>query len=62
MEIFWVLTCRRISTGLIFWLKDTASGIFVLSHVGAIVAGILAGAGWERSKKHKVSSPVEEET
>ena len=39
-----------ISAGIIFGLGDTNSGLSVLSHVGAIVAGALGGAGWEKSR------------
>ena len=37
-----------ISVGLIFIKNDTASGISMLSHIGAVVVGIIAGSGWER--------------
>lgn len=41
-----------ISTGIIFGLGEINSGLLVLSHVGAIVAGALGGAGWEKSKEN----------
>ena len=40
-----------ISSGIIFGLNDVNSGLLVLSHVGAIIAGALGGAGWEKSKE-----------
>jgi len=35
-----------ISVGLIFIKEDTASGMAILTHVGAVVVGIIAGSGW----------------
>lgn len=40
-----------ISSGIIFGIGDVNSGLLVLSHVGAIVAGALGGAGWEKAKE-----------
>ena len=37
-----------ISAGLIFWKNEITTGLSVLSHVGAVVVGIIAGSGWER--------------
>ena len=54
---FWLLVLIvvivfSISIGLIFSKNDTASGMSLLSHIGAVVVGIIAGSGWERSQ-HK---------
>lgn len=37
-----------ISVGLIFLKDDIPAGMAILSHVGAVVVGIIAGSGWER--------------
>lgn len=39
-----------IAAGLIFALREVESGILILSHVGTLFAGALAGWGWERKK------------
>jgi len=43
-----VLAVLGIAAGLIFIKNDTVSGMSMLSHIGAVVAGIIAGSGWER--------------
>ena len=50
---FWLLVFIAaavvgISAGLIFIKDDVKSGFAILSHVGAIVVGIIAGVGWEK--------------
>ena len=44
-----------LSTGIIFILKDISSGLLILSHIGAVVSGLLAGMGYERSKSKELS-------
>lgn len=39
-----------IFSGLIFIKHDIPSGMALLSHIGAVIVGIVAGAGWEKSK------------
>ncbi len=39
-----------LAAGLIFWMKELDAGLLVLSHVGAVIAGLLAGTGLERRK------------
>ena len=39
-----------ISSGLIFIKNDIASGLSLLTHIGAVIVGIIAGAGWEKLK------------
>ncbi|NOY48410.1 MAG: hypothetical protein GXO84_09515 [Chlorobi bacterium] len=36
-----------ISVGLIFGKDDTVSGMAILTHVGAVIVGIIAGSGWQ---------------
>ena len=53
---FWLLvfitfSIIAIATGLIFLKNDTVSGLAILSHVGAVVVGIIAGSGWERMRE-----------
>lgn len=55
---FWLLAaCTAalftIVAGLLFWKNDVSSGLSVLSHVGAVVAGLLAGIGWEKSREQQ---------
>lgn len=55
---FWLLTgivlgVFLISFGLIFVKNDANSGLLVLSHVGAVVAGLIAGSGWEKIKSSR---------
>ena len=52
---FWLLVLITIavlgiSVGLIFVKNDTVSGMAMLSHIGAVIVGIIAGAGWERMR------------
>ncbi len=52
---FWLLafiiaSIFAIASGLIFVKNDTVSGIAMLSHVGAVIVGIIAGSGWERMR------------
>ncbi|MEG3641601.1 hypothetical protein [Magnetococcus sp. PR-3] len=37
-----------MAAGIIFMLGEIDKGLSVLSHVGAVIAGLLAGAGLER--------------
>lgn len=46
-----VLGVFLISGGIIFYIKNLEAGLLVLSHVGAIVAGLLAGMGFEKTTK-----------
>ncbi|MFB4203663.1 hypothetical protein KBTX_02673 [wastewater metagenome] len=51
---FWLLSaCTAglfaIVAGLIFIQKNVPAGLTILSHVGAVVAGLLAGIGWEKT-------------
>lgn len=39
-----------IAASLIFLKDEVGSGLLVLSHVGAVVAGLLAGMGFERTR------------
>jgi len=53
---FWLLVGILIfvfvvSGGLIFIKNNLEDGLLVLSHVGAIVAGLLAGMGFERARR-----------
>ncbi len=53
---FWLITAitlgvLSISSGIIFGLKDINAGLLVLSHIGAVVAGAIGGAGWEKAKE-----------
>ncbi len=52
---FWLLSfivasILGIASGLIFLKNDTVSGMAMLSHVGAVIVGIIAGSGWERMR------------
>lgn len=52
---FWLLAFIMfaifgIATGLIFVKNDIVSGMALLSHVGAVIVGIIAGTGWERMR------------
>ncbi|MEW8521638.1 MAG: hypothetical protein AB2552_01155 [Candidatus Thiodiazotropha endolucinida] len=52
---FWLLTfivvsVLGIASGLIFLKDDTVSGMAMLSHIGAVIVGIIAGSGWERMR------------
>ena len=40
-----------ISIGLIFFKNETSTGISMLSHIGAVIVGIIAGSGWERTRE-----------
>ena len=42
-----------IASGLIFWKNNVSGGLTILSHVGAVVAGLLAGIGWEKSREQQ---------
>ena len=46
--VFITISIVGISAGLIFLKNDTISGMSILSHVGAVVVGIIAGSGWEK--------------
>jgi len=39
-----------MASGIIFYLKNLEAGLLVLSHVGAVVAGLLAGLGIQKSR------------
>lgn len=45
-----LIVVLAIVCGLIFVKNDTANGILLLSHLGAIIAGYFAGQGVERLK------------
>lgn len=52
---FWLLSgiilgVFALSGGLIFIKNNESAGLMVISHVGAVVAGLLAGTGLERIK------------
>jgi len=52
---FWLLAIGlisliSISTGLIFYVKDSSLGMSILSHIGAIIGGVLAGVGYGSNK------------
>lgn len=52
---FWLLvvvtlSILGISVGLIFIKDDTVTGMSMLSHIGAVIVGIIGGNGWERSR------------
>ncbi|MFK5892152.1 MAG: hypothetical protein QM504_02910 [Pseudomonadota bacterium] len=46
---FIVISIFLIASGIIFYLGDLAAGLLVLSHVGAVVAGLLAGMGIKKN-------------
>lgn len=46
--VFITASVLSISAGLIFLKNDTVSGMAILSHIGAVIVGIIAGSGWER--------------
>lgn len=53
---FWLLVVIiaavfTMSAALIFIKGNLEAGLLVLSHVGAIVAGLLAGMGFERARR-----------
>jgi hypothetical protein len=48
-----VLFICGLSAGIIFYIKDIHAGLLVLSHLGAIIAGLIAGIGYEKSKREK---------
>lgn len=53
---FWLLVVIiaavfLMAGGLIFYKDQLEAGLLVLSHVGAIVAGLLAGMGLERARR-----------
>lgn len=55
---FWLLSAIvlgvfSISWGLIFVKNNASAGLMILSHVGAVVAGLLAGSGLEKMKSNK---------
>lgn len=45
-----VISVLGIASGLIFLKDDTVSGMAMLSHIGAVIVGIIAGSGWERMR------------
>ena len=45
-----ILGVFSISSGIIFFLKNLEAGLLVLSHVGAVVAGLLAGMGIQKTR------------
>ncbi|MCW7471726.1 hypothetical protein [Leptospira kanakyensis] len=47
---FILLGIFLISAGIIFYLGNLESGLLVLSHVGAVIAGLIAGMGIEKSR------------
>lgn len=51
--VFIVVFICALEAGLIFVLKDTKTGILVLSHIGAIIAGLLTGLGIRHSQSGK---------
>lgn len=55
---FWLLvfitaSIVGISAGLIFIKNDTEGGLSILSHVGAVIVGIIAGSGWQQIKSQQ---------
>ncbi|SFJ15024.1 hypothetical protein SAMN05216206_3542 [Pseudomonas guineae] len=53
---YWLLVFISISVvllaaGLIFVKDEISSGISILSHVGAVVVGLIAGMGWDKIRK-----------
>ena len=42
-----------IVCGLIFFKDDTEAGLSVVTHVGAVAAGLLAGLGWNRAQQNR---------
>lgn len=46
-----VVTIFGISIGLMFWKDNIAAGLGLLSHIGAVIVGIIAGSGWERTRE-----------
>ena len=47
---FGIFTLISISVGLIFVLDKSDLGMSILSHIGAIIGGVLAGAGYASNK------------
>lgn len=51
LVVFISVSIVVISAGITFYLEQIDKGLLILSHVGSIVAGILAGTGWKRSQQ-----------
>lgn len=47
---FIVISIVLIASGIIFYLGNLEAGLLVLSHVGAVVAGLLAGMGIQKNR------------
>jgi len=45
---FAVLVVVAFSAGLMFITGDVKSGMSILSHVGAVIAGLMTGLGWHK--------------
>lgn len=58
---FWFLVFIAVAVfgfaaGLIFVLREVNTGILILTHIGAIVSGLLAGIGWESNRQRTTGS------
>lgn len=51
LVVLMVISVLGIAIGLIFIKDDTVSGMSMLSHIGAVIVGIIAGSGWERIRE-----------
>jgi len=54
---FWLLTTGvifliAIASGLIFYKEKPELGMSILSHVGAVIGGVVAGIGYANSKSN----------
>lgn len=56
---FAVLVVVVFSGGLMFISHDVKSGLSILSHVGAVIAGLMTGLGWQKYRQ-QVSSEHKE--
>ncbi|MFH1715966.1 MAG: hypothetical protein ABIF19_01325 [Planctomycetota bacterium] len=54
--LFVIIICVfTMSAGIIFFMKNIEAGFLLLSHVGAVVAGLLAGMGLQRKRQKDIS-------
>jgi len=51
LTIFIIGSFLLISAGLIFLKDDSQSGFLLLSHLGAALAGLIGGMGWEKARE-----------
>jgi hypothetical protein len=56
---FGVLVVVAFSGGLMFLSGDVKSGMSILSHVGAVIAGLMTGLGWGKYRTKKAADDSE---